>query len=362
MALTRHDAIVEVTVDGSGFDTPSEITYTNEGEVPTCTLVFPAGLNSRYKVLKSNIVRVYVGLDDIPDTPQFTGHMDEDGGKVATKLDLVGSLNRAVDDKRFVTDYDNFDGLEISDAILKVFEEVSELSFMTPLVEATSPTVVVPDGLRWENGISKYDLMKTFRDLGVDSTDPLKLGKYTFFQHGDFFHFRKIPDPSLTSPWVELAYGDTLLDYVPEASNRFSYNKSRVIGKDGATGEFENTHRIAIDGLSEADIISDENIPNGGEAYETARATVLSNMVNQTGLQANSHLLLEMMPNFAVIEVTGAPYGLSDKYLVKVLNMVVNEGAFDISAKVAVPIDILSDAISQLVNVSGGGSSALALQ
>lgn len=362
MALTYRDAIVEVTVEGSGFDTPSEITYTNDGEIPSCTLVFPAGLNSRYKVLKSDIVRVFIGLDSVPDTPQFTGHLTEDSGIVATQLDLVGSLNRAVDDKRFVTDFDNFDGLDISAAILKVFEEVSELSWMTPLVEATNPSIAVPDGLRWENGISKYDLMKTFRDLAVDATDPLKLGKYTFFQHGDFFHMRRIPDPSSASPWVELAFGDTLLDFDPEASNRFSFNKSRVIGKDGATGEFENTHRIAIDGLAEADIISDEDILNGGEATEVARATVLSNMVNQTGLQANSHLLLEMMPNFAVIEVTGAPFGLSDKYLVKVLNMVVNEGAFDISAKVAVPIDILSDAISQLVNVSGGGSSALALQ
>jgi len=362
MVVPSKDAKVEVTVNGSGFDTPSEVGYSNDGEIPTCRLIFPAGQNARYKILKSDVVRVFIGLDDTPDIPQFTGHLPEELGTFDTEMELVGSLNRAVVDKRFVTDFSNFDGQEIGTAIRAVFNEVSELSFMSIINEETSPIVVVPDDLRFESGISKYDLLKQFRELAVDSSDPLRMGRYTLFQHGDFLHFRKIPNPATASAWVELAYGDTLLDFVPESNTRFSYNYSRVRGKDGVIGEFQNDHRINVDGLSEADIISDENIPSAGEAYEVARATVLDNMVNQAGLEVSSHLLLEAIPNFTVIEVSGAPFGLSAKYLVRTIDISVSEGQFDVSAKVNVPVDILSESLSQLLNISGSGSAALALQ
>lgn len=362
MAVTSRDAIIEVTVNGSGFDTPSEVAYSNDGEIPTCNLVFPAGMNSRYKILKRDVVRVFIGLDDVPNTPQFTGHLPEEGGTFDTMMELVGSLNRAMVDKRFVDDFDNFDGQEIATAIRTIFEDVSELGWMSALVEQTSPVVHVPKDLRFESGVSKFDLMKQFRELAVDPTDPLRLGRYTMFQHGDFLHFRKIPDPATTSAWVELAYGDTLLDFIPENTSRQSHNKARVLGKDGVLGEFQNDHRIAVDGLSEADIISDGDIPNAGEAHDVARATVLTDMINQTGLQVSSHLLLEAIPNFTVINVTGAPFGLSAKYLVRAIDITVTEGQFDASAKVNVPVDILSESLSQLLNVSGSGSAALALQ
>lgn len=361
MVATSMNAKVEITVNGSGFDTPSEVSYSNQGEIPTCNLVFPAGLNSRYRILRSDIVRVFIGLDVVPEIPQFTGHLPEETGIVNTQMELVGSLNRAVNDKMFVTDYDNFDGQEIGVAINTVFNDVSELSWMTILNEITSPVVQVPDGLRFENGISKYDMMKQLRDLATDPLDPLLIKRYTFFQHGDIFHFRKIPKPADTSPWVQLAYGDTLLRGEPISSTRFSYNKARVLGKDNVIGEFQNDHRITVDSLSEANIITDTDIPNAGEAYEVARANVLANMVNQTGLEVSSHLLLEAIPNLTVIEVTGAPFGLSDKYLVRSIDINVAEGLFNVNAKVNVPVDVLSDSMSQLLNVSGSGSAALAL-
>ena len=319
-------------------------------------------MNSRYKILKSDIVRVFIGLDDIPNIPQFTGHLPEEGGTFDTVMELVGSLNRAVVDHRFVDAYDNFDGQEIGTAIRTVFEDVSELSWMSMLVEETNPVVQVPKDLRFESGVSKYDLMKQFRELAVDPIDPLRIGRYTMFQHGDFLHFRKIPNPATTSAWVQLAYGDTLLDFIPESTSRQSHNKSRVLGKDGVLGEFQNDHRIAVDGLSEADIISESDILSAGEAHDVARATVLSDMMNQTGLAVSSHLLLEAIPNFTVINVTGAPYGLSAKYLVRSLDINVTEGQYNVSAKVNVPVDILSESLSQLLNVSGRGSAGLVLQ
>lgn len=362
MVVPSKDAKVEVTVNGSGFDTPSETGFSNDGEIPTCRLVFPAGQNARYKILKSDIVRVYIGLDDTPDVPQFTGHLPEEMGTFDTMMELVGSLNRAFLDKRFVTQYDNFEGLEISTAIRKVFHEVSELSWMSILTEESSPIVQVPVDLLFEDGISKYDLMKQFRELAIDPSDPLRMGRYTLFQHGDFLHFRKIPNPTTASAWVDLAYGDTLLNFVPETNTRQTYNKARVKSKDGKIAEFQNDHRINVDSLSEADIINDDTIPNAGEGYEVARATVLDNMVNQAGLEVSSHLLLEAIPNLTVIEVSGAPFGLSAKYLIRTIDISVSEGQFDVSARVNVPTDILSESLSQLLNISGSGSAALALQ
>jgi len=363
MAVTSKVAKVQVTLNGSGFGKPSEVSYSNDGEISLCHLTYPAGLNNRFKALKSDIFRVYVGLDDYPDIPQFTGHLVKESGINTTSMELVGSLNRAVNDKRFVNDYDNFDGQEIGTAIASVFSEVSELSWMTMMNEITDPVVTVPKGTRFTNGISKYDLMRTWRDMAVNPADPLHISRYTLFQHGDYYFFRKIPKPADTSPWAELAYGDTLLHMDPESSVRFAYNKAVVIGKDGVTGEFQNDHRIAVDGLAEADILSNSEIPNAGEAHDTARATVLSDMLDQTGLIVNSHLLLEMIPNVSVVEITGAPFGLSNKYLVRSINLHVSEsGTFIATAKVNIPVDALSNAMSQLLNVSGSGSASLALQ
>lgn len=352
MGSTSKLAKVEVTVNGSGFDTPSQVSLEETQDVPICDLVFPHGTHSRYRILKRDIVRVYIGLDDVPDIPQFTGHSSNEFGILSTQMSLRGSLNRALKDQRFVTDTDNLDGLEISTAIETVFSQVSELSWMNVLMEATSPTLTVPKDLRYEKGISKYGLMKQLRDLGVNPEDPLELGRYTLFQHGDSIHFRAIPNPTNTNPWVELAYGDSLLDFMPEATTRFSYNKAMTIGKDGVTGEFQNDHRITVDSLSEADILQDTNIPTAGECYEVSRATVLANMVKQNGMDVRSNLLLEATPYLTVIEITGAPYGLSDKYLLRSRNISVSEGEYKVSGRVNIPIDILSNTMSQLLNLS----------
>jgi len=362
MPVSSRDVKVEVTVDGSGFDTPSQVHYSNDGEVPTCELIFPAGQNSRNKLTKKNKVRVFIGLDDIPDYPQFTGHQRDEDGFRSTQMTLVGSLNRAVEDKIFVTDYDNFDGLEIGAAIKTVFNRVSELSWMTCLVENTSPHVIVPSGLRFEEGISAYDLMKRFRQFATDPSDPLEFGRYTMFQHGDIFHFRRIPNPASVTPWVSLAYADTLLDIDPEATIRFAFNKAKVRGKDGVEATFQNDHRLTTDGLAEADTIKNDDIANADQAHRIAYATVMSNITKQLGAEAMSHLLNEVMPNFSVVEITGAPFGLSDKYLIKNLNIDITEASFDVSVKLDVPVDILSNSLSQLLNVSGSGSGSLALQ
>lgn len=352
MGSISKKAKIDVTVNGSGFDDPSQVTIVEEGEIPTCQLTFPGGSNSRYKITRKDKIRVYVGLDDVPDYPTFVGHQADEFGFTTTRMELIGSLNRGIDDKRFVTDFDNFDGQEISTAIATVFGEISELSWMSSFIEATNPTAKVPDGLRYENGVSKYDLLKQFRDLAVDPEDPLLMRRYTFFQHGDQFQFRKIPLINSTTEWYETFYGDSLLGIDPQATSRFSFNKSRVKGKDGVLGEFQNDHRVNVDGLVEADILVDNEILSAGEAYEVARAGVLQNMQRQNGLEIRSFLLLEAIPNLTVIRIRDAPYGLSDRYLIQAKEISVAPGMFDVTAKVTTPVDVLSEVLSQLLSLN----------
>jgi len=355
MVSTSKSVIVAVTKNGVAFDTPSELTIKDEGEIPTCSLTFPAGMNSRYKVLKKDILRVSIGLDAAPDFPQFTGHLDFDSSKFSTALDLQGSLNRGINDNIIVNDYSNFDGQNIEDAIRAVFEQISELAWMTPLIEQTNPSVKVPNDIRFKNGIKKYDLMKQFREMAIDPLTSSIRG-YTMFQHGDQFHFRKIPDPSVAPPSISLSYGDGLLNFEFDNNEDSGFNYARVKGKDGVISSYQNDHRIAVDGLKEMEIISDDTIPNAGESYEVARVNVLSSLFSKSALTINSHLLLDAIPNYTVVEITGAPYGLSDTYLVRSKNITIGEGMLNVQCRVTTPTDVLSDMVTQLLSLNRSDS------
>lgn len=361
VSLTSMDVDGDVTVNGVTFDTPSQVHYTDEGEIPTCQLVFPAGSNAKYKISKKDTVRVFAGLDGLQAYPRFTGHLKTEGGMIDNQMELVGSLNRGVDDHRVVNDYDNLDGLEIGQAILTVFNSISELSWMTCKVEATNPIVTVPTDFRFENGISKYDLIKALRDMATNPNDPLDIGRYCTFQHGDIYYFRSIPKPSTTTASVTLTYSEDILDINPDSTMRFAYNKSVVNGDGDVTATFQNDHRIATDGLAELPIQTSSDILTNGTAYETARANVMSNLVKKAGAEAVSHLLLYLQPNVSVIDIASAPYGLSDSYMLKSLTVDITEASFDVSGSLDIPVDLLSTNLSRLLQVSGGSSSGLAL-
>ena len=362
VSLTGMDVETSVTVNGSSFDTPIQAHFTDDGEIPTMSLVFPAGSNVKHRVSKLDKVRVFVGLDGTPDYPRFTGHLKVEGGFIDNRMELIGSLNRGVDDHRVVNDYDNLDGLEIGQAILTVFNSISELAWMTCLVEQTDPLVHVPTDFRFENGISKYDLIKALRDLATDPSDPLDLGRYCTFQHGDIFYFRKIPKPSSTTASVTLTYSDDLIDLDPDSFVRFAYNKSVVKGKDDVEATFQNEHRIDVDGLAEMSIVSSNDILNNGQAYDLARSNVMSNLVKKSGAEAMSHLLIDLQPNVSVIDIASAPYGLSDSYMLRSLMIDITEGSFNVSGSLDIPVDLLGANLAKLLQVSGSGSSGLATQ
>lgn len=348
------DVKVEVTINGSGFDTPSAVKIEKADDIPSCNMTFPGGTRSRYKVTKKDILKVYIGLDDVPDHATFTGFQEDESGTRETKMELWGALHPATKEYTEVTDLDNFDGVEISNALESIKRDVTGLSTFTTYFEKTSPVIVVPNNFRFTKTISKYDLMKQLKDLAVDPLDPLDLRKYVLFDHDSALHFRKMPNPDDAEPSVQLAYGDSLLNAEQESTGRNRINKQRVIGNedDSVSATFSNAHRIATDGILEGDPIVDNTIPNNAEAFETARSTVLSKMIEPNGIEVRSHLLLDLIPNFSVIEITGAPYGLNDKYLLRSLDIDVRAGQFDVVGIVNTPSDVISDAFSQLLNLN----------
>lgn len=343
MVHSGYEVKVEVTVNGSGFDDPTELSIKETGTIPSADLVFQPGRNIGNKLTKKDIVRVYVGLDDVPDYATFTGHLDNAPYKFSSRLSLFGSLNRAENDKIFITDYDNLDGLEISQAIQKIFGQVSELSWMTGLFTTTSTPAYVPEGLRFDKGISKYALIKQLVGMATD---------YTTFQHGDYFHARPISDPDVDPPSFSLSYGDGLLNFEPESASKDTYNYARVMGKNGIIGEYKNDHRVLVDGLREMEILSDDDILNVGDCTDVARQNVLSSIFQKNPMTIDSHLLIDAIPNVSVVEITGAPYGLSDNYLVKNKTISVGQDTFRVVCRVTTPMDVLGDMLTQLLSIN----------
>lgn len=342
---------MDVTVNGSGFDNPSSINIDNEGELPTASMEFPEGAGSRYRIQKTDVVRVYIGLDAVPEYATFTGYKDDERGLKGNEINLSGILKPAVRSFRTVDDNANFDGQEISCAIETIKQSISALSWVTTYFEKTSPVVCVPKDTRYPTGVSNYELIKLFRDMAIDPSDPIHIGRYTMFQHGDNLHFRKIPNPSTATPSITLSYGDSLLHAEQDSNESLSCNACRAYGKDGAYGYFANTHRVAVDGLREAQPVVDTTMLTDGECFETARATVLSNLQGGYGYTVRGHELLECIPNYSVIGITGAPYGLSDNYLLRSLHISAGKGQFDVSGNILTPSDVVSTALSQLLGL-----------
>jgi hypothetical protein len=149
-----------------------------------------------------------------------------------------------------------------------------------------------------------------------------------------------------------LAYGDSLLSVDPDSTSRQLTNAVKVFGKDDAYAYFSNTHRVAMDTLREDEPIDDDTILTDGEAFEVARAHVLSGLSNRIGYVIKSHELLECLPNVSVIGITGAPYGISGNYLLKTLNITASPGQFEVAGKISSPVDVVSEVLSKLLKLT----------
>ena len=300
MAL-YYDLKVEVTVNDSGFDQPKSVQIDKDEDIPTCTLKFPGGQRSRHKVTRRDVFKVYMGLGDISHDPVFTGFLDADEGFIETSLELFGPLQKAQNENRLVTAYDNFDNMELGNAIAKLKNSITALSSFDILTENTGLTV--PLGTRYDRGSKVYAIMKQFREFANDNTDPLRILQYALFDHAGKIHFRKSPNPDTANPNVELEYGDSLLSFDPINTGKDTINKQTVLGFGDVKATFSNAQRVLIDDIREGKVIRDTKIPTVAEALSVARNEVLSKLFDPIGMVIRSHLLIEMIPMFSVAKI-----------------------------------------------------------
>jgi len=347
----KFDVKVDVTVNGSGFDKPSRVDIKKDGDIPSCSLTFPGGSRSKYRVLKSDLVEVYVGLGEIPDFPIFQGYLEDEAGIDDTRWNVLGPLVKANKEVIIVNDTNNFDGQEITNAIGRVIASVTGLSGFGFHGERTDPLLVIPSGKRWAKGITKYDLIRQFREWAVDSSDPLNVRRYCMFSYDGNIYFRKEPVIEDTTPMAQVTYGKDLISFNQYTKGKDAINRQKVIGSDGVYAEYSNAQRILIDGVREEKPISSSDIKTVAEALGIAREEVLKRLTDQNGLTVKSHLLLNAEPNVHVVEILDAPYGISGKYLVRELNISIGSDSFDVSASMNSPSDVLGASIKNLLSL-----------
>jgi hypothetical protein len=111
-------------------------------------------------------------------------------------------------------------------------------------------------------------------------------------------------------------------------------NTQKVYGAEGVYGEFTYNHRVTYDGIIEGEPIQDDNILNNAEAFEIARATVLSSVYRDRKVTAHSLQLLNAIPGITTVELTEMPYGLSGKYIVDSVRISIDaSGGIDVSSE-----------------------------
>jgi hypothetical protein len=351
---------VAITKNGVAFDTPSRVSINRSSNIPSCTIVFPRRIGSRFLATKNDCIRLYVGIGSAPnpatDFPVFTGFMESERGFDETEYELYGIMSRCMKEYVKVDDSNNYDGNEISTAILSVLKSINTLQrpgviqskFM---VQKSDPTIKVPDGTRSDRGISKWELIRQFADMTKDERN-MNIRNYALFEFGDDIYFRKEPDAINGLPHITMSYGTSLINFEETDKGNESINKIMVIGKDGVSSSFQNDHRINVDGLREGEPVNDNNITTAGVCNDIARLIVQSRLFDNYGITMESKSLLHAIPDCTLIQIVNAPYGLNGKYIVRESMINITPDSFDINAVVSKPTESVGDAIAKALGLN----------
>ena len=347
------------TINGSVFDTPSQINVDRSEDIPTCELTFPRRIGSRFRATKKDCIRVYVGIGSMPtilDTPIFSGYVEHERGYDETILKLIGIQGRCHKEQMVVDKNNNYDGSEISTVILSVLKSVNELQTAGIIqskffIQATNPQVKVPKDTHYDRGTTKWEFIRDLTDMTKDQYN-MNTRNYALFVVGDNFYFRKEPRRFLDAPHIIIPYGSGLIDFEETDEGSDTINRITVIGKDKVKATYTNLHRLRTDGLREGQPINDDSIKNAGEGYDVARLFVQSRLFDTHSLTIESLSLLHAIPGYSLVQLTGAPYGLSGKYIVSGVNINISSSNFYISGELNRHGETISDALSEALNLN----------
>jgi hypothetical protein len=351
MTIHEDSVFIELRVNGAIFDTPTSVVIKRNRGIPTCEVKFPTS-RSQFRLTKKDYVTVKVGLNKLPVWPTFSGYMTDPIWSTTERWQLAGEMYHATKKFYYMSDLSNFDGMEISQAVITALYNVPFLSYgLAYYPERTSPAVFV-DKFRAEKGISAWELACQFRDMAVDNQYAINVRDYHIFEHAGTIYFRKVPDPSLVAQAeVELDYGYTIIDIDGGKTGAIPINAQWVFGKEGVIGYYENANRIAVDEYIEGDPIEDNNIPNNATASEIARIATLSRMFQDRKITVKSNKLIDCIPYHSVVQLNSVPYGLSGKYLINNLTINASSSKLSVEADMRGRSQVFTEALSRILGL-----------
>lgn len=311
MVGSSHELKLEVTVNGSGFDLPSGGSITKTKEIPTAQLKYPNKDGKMFRYFTGrDIVRIYVGIDELPTEPNFVGYVASMSGTVRSELQLISRLHSLEKEYIFIDEFDNYDGWEVARAIQKQLEDCDIDLTPTSDLKGTDPLTFIPSTYRQPTGITRYQLVKYARDLAYSYDESTgKLYNYMLYEHGDQnFVFEKQKEMKDGDEWNTFIYGDNLIASVPSIKQLGVVNRQVVIDKDGNRIDFNLTQdqQLSINGIMEGAPIENKEA-NSNEAYMQARRECLSKRNPVVNTSIKDIRLIDTVPYLSFVKISGAP-------------------------------------------------------
>lgn len=348
MVRLFRKAKIEVTVNGNGFDNPSFGTIKKQKEIWTASLTYPNQQGKLFEYFSSrDVIRIYLGLDELPAEPTFTGFVTSESGDNARSLALHGRQYAAQKDDVIIDDYDNLDGSEVSQAIKKLIS-LLDISF-TEVFTGTNPEVFVTKDFRHDRGIVIYTAIKNLRNLAYDNTVFGKRPLYYFlYEEDDKIFFRKEPELIDENSWFTLTGGDNLIKGEPRAKTYGIINKQTAIGLNGVSATFESAHSIAVDGVFAGKTIYDETLLSSAECYERARVEVEENKYKTINTNITALEMIDAIPGLAIVKIENSKNIVTGLHRVRDIDIRYGRG-FNVTTQIEKDIPVFGDEVASIL-------------
>jgi hypothetical protein len=357
MTALSHRLKLEVTLNGSGFETPAGGGITKNLEIPTASLSFPNPFGSfSQRFSPRDVFRIYVGKDALPDTPTFVGYPVEGGGEEQHTVSLMGRLHACETEYLYLDDYDNFDGWEVSKAIQEQLT-ASDIALSPALfgqLKGTNPAFFIPQDYRKPDGITRYQFIKFARELAYDvSSITGEVLKYYLHEHGNGnYMLSKQMLLTIGNEWKQFTYGDNLLASRPSVKSLGIVNRQTVFAKTGERVTFDLTHdqQIGINGVQEGKPIK-LSYGSVEEAFNRARLECLTKR-SPVVTSSIKHLdLIEAVPGISSVRLFNSPHIMNGMHRVMSLNVNFSSG-LEVTCELEREPPILSRAVIDMIVAS----------
>lgn len=308
---------IEVTVNDSGFDAPTGGSVKKTNEIWTGSLVYPDPGGKMFEYFSpSDVIKIYFGLDEVPDEPLFTGFVSSERGNLSKTFSLHGRQYAAQTDDVIIDQYSNLDGMEVSRAIEYLFD-LLDISF-TKFFTGTDPPTFVNSDLRFPDGSYIYPVIQKIRNSAFDSTEPGKSPlKYFLYESDEKLYFRKEVEAVAGNSWFTLIGGDNLIKSDPIRKTFGVINKQTVVGLNGAKATYTSQNRVAVDRTFAGKPVKDETLLTSAQCYEKARQLVDDNQFSIINTKVSALELIEAIPGLTIAKIENSKNVINGYHRIK---------------------------------------------